>query len=121
MRAMTRACHVEWGKCVYYYGNNPCILPTPYPPFPRSCGIKDLGGSPCQVFGSKGLAGKVFKNQRLNLSKSSENGFGAVSRLVRVDRRTLKLPQSDLYRHALRGLSQWISIAVGGRKITETQ
>ncbi len=33
-----------------------------YPP-PRSFGIKDLGGSPRQVFGFKGLACKVFKNQ----------------------------------------------------------
>jgi hypothetical protein len=56
----------------------------PYPPFFRSFGIKDLGGGSRQVFGFKGLAGKVFKNQRLKLSKSAENGFGAVSRAVLV-------------------------------------
>src|SRR5208283_1278737 len=36
-------------------------------------------------------------------SKSAENGFGAV-----------KLLQSDLYRRARRGLSQWISSRGGG-------
>jgi len=43
------------------------------------------------------------------LSKSAENGFGAASRAVLVDGYTSKLPQSDLYRHALRVLCQWIS------------
>jgi hypothetical protein len=57
-------------------------LPTP---FFRFFGIKDLGGGYCQVFGFKGLAGKVFMNQRLKLSRSAENGFGAVSRAVLVD------------------------------------
>jgi hypothetical protein len=54
-------------------------------------------------------------NQRLNLSKSAENGFGAVSRAVLVDGYTSELPQSDLYRHgcARRVLSQWISISGG--------
>ena len=80
---------------------------------PPSFGIKDLEGSTRQVFGFKGLAAKVFKNQRLNLSKSAENGFGAVSRSVFVDRRASKLPQSDLYRHAPRGLSQSVSITDG--------
>jgi hypothetical protein len=37
--------------------------PLYYPPFLRSFGIKDLGGGHRQVFGFKGLAGKVFKNQ----------------------------------------------------------
>jgi len=55
------------------------------PPFFRSFGIKDLGGGARQVFGFKGLAGKVFKNQRLRLPKSAQNGFGAVSRTVLVD------------------------------------
>jgi hypothetical protein len=59
--------------------------PRPCPPFFRSFGIKDLGGGSCQVFGFKGLAGKVFKNQWLNLSKSAENWFGAASRAVLVD------------------------------------
>jgi len=35
----------------------------PTPLFPRSIGIKDLGGGSRQVFGFKGLADKVFKNQ----------------------------------------------------------
>jgi hypothetical protein len=43
------------------------------------------------------------------LSKSTENGFGAVSRAVLVHGRSSKLPQSDLYRRARRVLSQWIS------------
>ena len=85
--------------------------PSPYP-LPRSFGILDLGGGHRQVFEFKGLAGKVFKNQRvtgsiplrlrsgsgfrqrapapltpakrpqIKLSKSAENGFGAVSRAV---------------------------------------
>jgi hypothetical protein len=87
---------------------------SPLPPFFRSFGIKDLGGGSRQVFGFKGLAGKVFKNQCLKLSRSAENGFGAVSRAVWVGGRISKLPQSDLYRYrcARWGLSQWISIRV---------
>jgi hypothetical protein len=42
-----------------------------------------IGGDSSQVFGFKGLAGKVFINQSLGLSKSAENGFGAVSRVER--------------------------------------
>jgi hypothetical protein len=83
------------------------------PPQSRSIGIRDLGGSHRQVFGFKGLTGKVFMNQRLKLSKSAENWFGEASRAVLVDRRASKLPQSDLYRCARRGLSQWISITDG--------
>jgi len=62
-----------------------CATTTPTPPFFRSFGIKDLGGGSRQVFGFKGLAGKVFKNQRVILSKSAENWFGAASRAVLVD------------------------------------
>jgi hypothetical protein len=58
---------------------------SPYPPFLRSFGIKDLGGGSRQVFGFKGLDGKVFKNQRVSSSKSSENGFGEASRTVLAD------------------------------------
>ena|SRR5208337_1093646 len=54
-------------------------------PLPRSFGIKDLGGISRQIFEFKGLAGKVFKNQRLKLSRSAENGFGAVSRAALED------------------------------------
>ena len=79
------------------------------PPSFGSFGIKDLGGGSRQVFGFKGLAGKVFKKQKLRLSRSAENGFGAVSRAVLVDGRASKLPQSDLYGRALRVLSQRIS------------
>jgi hypothetical protein len=61
------------------------LVQVGYPPFFLSFGIKDLGGGSRQVFGFKGLAGKVFKNQRLRLSKSAENGFGAASRVVLVD------------------------------------
>ena len=82
-------------------GINPCLL---LPPSPRSFGIIGLGGKFHQVFEFKGLAGKVFQNQRLRLSKSAENGFGAVSRAVLVDGYTSELPQSDLYRGARRGL-----------------
>jgi hypothetical protein len=46
---------------------------SPYPPFFRSFGIRDLGGGSRQVFGFKGLAGKVFKNQRL-----SERSFASL-------------------------------------------
>src|SRR5208337_56067 len=105
------------------------------PPPPRSFGIIELGGDSRQIFGFKGVAGKVFQNQQLTLSKSAENGFGAVSRAERsfaslrisaagsplrlrsgsppLDASTSKLPQSDLNRHARRVLSQWISITDG--------
>ncbi len=106
------------------------------PPLPpRSFGIIVLGGDSRQIFGFKGVAGKVFQNQQLTLSKSAENGFGAVSRAERsfaslrisaagsplrlrsgsppLDASTSKLPQSDLNRHARRVLSQWISITDG--------
>ena len=61
-------------------GINPCLL---LPPSPRSFEIMGLGGKSRQVFGFKGLASKVFQNQRLRLSKSAENGFGAASRAER--------------------------------------
>src|ERR1019366_7780562 len=53
---------------------------TPLPP--RSFGIIELGGNSRQIFEFKGLTGKVFQNQRLRLSKSAGNGFGAASRAV---------------------------------------
>ena len=39
-------------------------------------------------------------------------GLGQVRGPSGVERRISKLPQSDLYRQALRGLSQWIPIAI---------
>ena len=47
---------------IYSYVTNQLVW-VGYPPFFRSFGIKDLGGGFRQVFGFKGLAGKVFKNQ----------------------------------------------------------
>ena len=86
------------------------------PPFFWSFGIKDLGGGSRQVFGFKGLAGKVFKNQRLNLSRSGENGvWGSFE--GHLDSGT-DLETAPVRPHSYRGarwvLSQWISSADGG-------
>ena len=109
----------------------------PYPPISRSLGIKDLGGGSRQVFGFKGLARKVFKNQRLSersfappphRAKSGRAGdpgplrisaAGSPLRLRSGSRplnaSTSELPQPDLYlyRCARGALSQWISITGG--------
>jgi hypothetical protein len=45
-------------------------------------GIKDLGGKSCQVFGFKGVRGKVFIKHRVTMSNCLENEFGAASRPV---------------------------------------
>lgn len=68
--------------------------------------IIDLAKNCFQIFGFKGLAGKIFQNQRLRLSKSTENGFGAASRCVLVDGRNSKLPQSKFYYRARWVVSQ---------------
>src|SRR5208282_2247537 len=54
-----------------------------------------------QVFEFKGLAGKVFKNQRVNLSKSAENGFGAVSRFRQRARPSTALRVTPAKHHNL--------------------
>src|SRR6266849_8239417 len=41
-----------------------------HPPLPRSCGIIELGRKFRQVFGFKGLVGKVFRNKDLGVMVS---------------------------------------------------
>src|SRR5271157_2552873 len=43
-----------------------------YPPSPRSIGIMGLGGKSRQVFGFKGLIGKVFRNKGLGVLNSTD-------------------------------------------------
>ncbi len=81
-------------------------------PIPRNTAYGLRRKSP-QVFGFKGVASKVFESQRLRLSKSAENGFGAVSRAVLV----CDVPQNCPNQISIvaRGwvLSQWISTTNG--------
>jgi hypothetical protein len=94
----------------YSEGINPWLPP---PPPPRSFGIIGLGRNSSQIFEFKGLIRKIFRNKDLGCQRALKIGLGAASRAVLVDGYTSKLPQSDLYRHARRVLSQWISITDG--------
>jgi hypothetical protein len=47
------------------------------PPHPRSSGIIDLGGKSRQVFGFKGLRGKVFRNKELGCQRALKWVWGS--------------------------------------------
>src|ERR1035441_4380689 len=51
-------------------------------PSHRAFGIIDLGRNSRQVFGFKGLTGKVFWNKDLSCQRALKMGFGAASRAV---------------------------------------
>jgi hypothetical protein len=71
-------------------------LPFSYwgvPPLPRSFGIIGLGGKSRQVFGFKGLTGKVFRNKDLGCQRALKWVWGSFE--GRLGRRThFSLPQS---------------------------
>jgi hypothetical protein len=73
--------------CVYFG------LRTPLPP--RSFGIMGLGNNSRQVFGFKGLAGKVFINHRFSSRAGTENGLGQLRAASQADELSSALPQSS--------------------------
>src|ERR1035437_2551682 len=90
----------------YSVGINQLVLA---PPSPRSFGIIELGGKSRQVFGFKGLIGKVFRNKDLICQIALKMGLGQ----LRGPSWLTGAPLTTPIRSSLSRMAGWMSVMDG--------